>query len=92
MSEELREQKERELKEFEEREKKEKEEVEGDACTHCGAKTATFPYNEFLIFPGKKMFGWLECPFCGQVFCPLSVRRNKAILYGITRKGSAVVE
>lgn len=91
MSKELKEQTEREIQEFEKQLEQEKQDVEGDNCTHCGAKTTTFPYNEFFIVPGRQMFGWLECPFCGQVFCPLSVRRKKAVLYGLKKKGDVVV-
>jgi ferredoxin len=88
MSETVKEQKEREIKELEERLEEEKRDVAVDSCTHCGAKTSTFPYNEFFVLPGEKLFGWLECPYCGQVFCPLSIRRKKAKLYGVMRKGS----
>lgn len=47
-------------------------EMENDTCCYCGKPTKTFEYITF--FP---QMGWLECPGCGNVFCPNSIRKRK---------------
>lgn len=91
MSEELKEQKERDIEELNRRIEDEKKAVAGDSCTHCGAPTLTFPYNDFFVMPKNPMFGWLECPFCGQVFCPKSIRDKKMVIYGLKEDKKVIV-
>jgi len=65
--------KEAELKELEEREKIRRA-PGGDLCPHCLQPVATFPYVDGILRPDRI---WIECPFCGVVFCPKSVREAR---------------
>lgn len=44
-----------------------------DKCPLCGTFTKNFGYVVMLPPP----MGWLECPTCGNIFCPDSIRRRK---------------
>ena len=48
------------------------ETMKRDRCPWCLIPTADFPY-----FSGIPPLGWFECPFCGIVFSPKSVREAK---------------
>lgn len=48
------------------------EAMKGDNCPSCLTLVARFPY-----FSGIPPLGWAECPFCGTVFSPKSVREAK---------------
>lgn len=48
------------------------EAMKGDKCPFCLTPTANFPY-----LSGIPPLGWLECVFCGGIFCPKSVREMK---------------
>ena len=47
-------------------------EMQKDACPVCLTPTAKFSYLN-----GIPPLGWLECNFCGAVFCPNSIRKKK---------------
>ena len=49
------------------------QEMDKDNCPNCGKFTKTFDYVVLLPPP----YGWVECPGCGTVFCPPSIRRQK---------------
>lgn len=48
-------------------------EMENDKCPLCGTYTKNFGYVVMLPPP----LGWLECPTCGNIFCPDSIRKRK---------------
>ncbi len=73
MSEEQSEIKKKEIEELEKTEKRILEDMDADACPYCNRLTKTFEYLTLLPSP----FGWLECPGCGMIFCPASIRRQK---------------
>ena len=45
-----------------------------DKCPNCGTPTSQFAYLDGRVL---QLFGWVECPICGVVFCPESVRMEK---------------
>lgn len=53
-------------------------EMANDKCPLCGAFTKDFIYVVMLPPP----MGWLECPNCGNIFCPDSIRRRKVVTEG----------
>ncbi len=73
MSKETLEKKKEEIEGFEKQEKEDMEKIRHDACPLCGLPTVKFPYISFIPTP----YGWLECPSCGTVFCPKSLRDQK---------------
>jgi hypothetical protein len=73
MSEEQSEIRKKEIEDMLAKEEQIAKEMETDACPHCGKLTKTFQYLVFMPSP----FGWLECPGCGMVFCPASLRKTK---------------
>lgn len=73
MSENMSERKKEEIENFEKQEKDDMERVKHDVCPLCGLPTVKFPYISFLQPP----YGWLECPACGTIFCPRSIRDQK---------------
>jgi hypothetical protein len=73
MSEEMAKKKEEDIKQLEEEELAMSKEMENDKCPLCGTLTKDFQYVVMLPPP----MGWLECPTCGNVFCPDSIRRRK---------------
>jgi len=77
MDEETKEQKKKETEEFvakqEVEAQTELEELAKDHCPICKERIFNFPYNAILPYP----FLWIECPKCGMVFCPTSIRRRK---------------
>lgn len=48
------------------------EAMKGDMCPVCFSPIRDFPY-----LSGIPPLGWLNCTFCGVVFCPKSVREAK---------------
>lgn len=52
--------------------KLDREAMKADKCPACLTLTANFPY-----FSGIPLLGWMECPFCGIIFSPKSVREAK---------------
>ena len=67
------ERKKEEIESFEKQEMDDEKKIRHDACPVCGSPTTSFPYVAFLPSP----YGWLECPMCGTVFCPKSIRAQK---------------
>jgi hypothetical protein len=55
--------------------------MEKDCCPKCGKFTKTFEY--VMMFPAP--FGWIECPACGTVFSPESIRAQKLEQFGVNR-------
>jgi len=80
MSEEVAEQKKKEIEELEVREAQIANEIGRDSCPLCGRLAKDFEYLVMMPPP----FGWLECPGCGCVFCPSSLRKEK--LQGVKRE------
>jgi ribosomal protein S27AE len=81
----------RELKPDEEKflkdEKEDNEEIKDDRCPHCGTHASLFPYVNF-----NPINHWVECPACGVVFAPLSIRRRKlAIAAGVQKPPSLLI-
>jgi len=72
MSEEIAAKRMEEIEVIEKQESIDQERIKQDACPVCGQFTITFPYQSF--FP---IYGWLECPGCGTVFAPKSIRTQK---------------
>lgn len=75
MSLELVEKKKEDIEKFEKLQEEEKKAVEamrGDICPHCFQSVLKFPYLNF-----NPIHGWLECPGCGTVFSPTSIRKLK---------------
>jgi hypothetical protein len=74
MSDEMAQKKIDELKAAEELQRKQLEETKDDRCPSCATHASKFLYvNRFIV----SQFGWLECPVCGTVFCPMSIRKQK---------------
>ena len=73
MSEEMAAKKRNEIEQIESTEKQLLEEMSRDCCPRCGLLTNDFAY--FVILPPP--FGWVECPKCGTIFSPLSIRKVK---------------
>jgi len=53
--------------------------MENDTCPKCGKFTKTFEY--VIMFPAP--FGWIECPGCGTVFSPTSIRKQKLAKFAV---------
>lgn len=83
MSQEMAEKKKQELENLALKEEEVKKEMENDKCPLCGSFTQDFAYIIMLPAP----MGWLECPNCGTVFCPESLRRRK-----LTTKRTSILE
>ena len=75
----------RELKEdeaaFLKQEKEDNEDIKDDRCPHCGTHVSKFPYVNF-----NPINHWVECPACGIVFAPISIRRKKLNMIADIRK------
>lgn len=72
MSDEMAKKKENEIKQIEEDEKRLEAETRRDMCPVCGLGVPDFPV--VVMLPGV---GWVECPRCGNVFCPSSVKQER---------------
>jgi len=59
-------------KSFLTREEEAKEAVKDDVCPHCLQHVSKFPYINF-----SPINFWVECPGCGVVFAPLSIRKRR---------------
>lgn len=87
MSERMAEKRKQELEAFEkmETEKKEAKAVvlntleNKDQCPVCHTFTREFPYVDGRLMQSLHL---LECPFCGTVFCPESIRLAKLVSMG----------
>ena len=86
MSEEMAEKRRKEIEEMQAEEQAILEEMKGDHCPNCKLFTSQFSY--VIMFPAP--FGWLECPGCGVVFSPQSIRKQKQKL-GHTRPISSII-
>ena len=73
MSREMAEKKKEELDRIAQEDAAAEKEMANDKCPLCGTYTKDFSYVVMLPPP----LGWLECPTCGNVFCPDSIRRRK---------------
>ena len=73
MSEEQSETRKKEIEKMLDQEEQIAKDMETDACPYCTKLTSTFEYVVMLPAP----FGWVECPGCGIVFCPSSIRKQK---------------
>jgi hypothetical protein len=82
MSEEMARRKKEEEELLAKRELEMKEALRNDKCPVCFTQTGDFIYMAMLPPP----MVWLECPNCGTVFCPESIRRKK-----IEQMGSPIV-
>ncbi len=58
-----------------EQEMADQETIKRDKCPSCGTPTSQFAYLDGKVL---QLFGWVECPICGVVFCPESIRMEKA--------------
>lgn len=83
MSEEMAKKKKEEIEEIEKQETSDQAELERDKCPYCGKLFNTFEYVTMLPPP----FFWMECPGCGMVFCPDSIRKRK-LQMGVSAKPS----
>ena len=74
MSEEMAQRKADELKTLAEQEAQFKEDAKHDVCPGCGTPTIKFPWitHELML-----AYGATDCPNCGTLFVPLSIRKLK---------------
>lgn len=85
MSEEMSEIRRKEIEDLLAQEDRIAKDMETDACPYCAKLTSTFEYVVMMPSP----FGWIECPGCGMIFCPSSIRKTK--LKNIKKARSSVV-
>ena len=53
------------------------QEIKEDRCPNCGLPTSQVEFVNMNII---KMFGWVECTRCGNVYCPQSILNQKRTL------------
>ena len=74
MSEEQARKKEEDIEALKKREMDILKETQEDRCPACGLPTTQL---EFFNVNTIKMFGWVECTRCGNVYCPKSILAQK---------------
>lgn len=77
MSEEMARKKAQEIEELRRKEDSVMAEIKEDMCPCCGLATKDI---EFFNVQLIKLFGWVECSRCGNVYCPKSVLKQKGVM------------
>jgi predicted RNA-binding Zn-ribbon protein involved in translation (DUF1610 family) len=84
MSVEQAEKKKAEIAAVDHQEKKDIQDILKDVCPNCGTRVVDFSYFNTALMAAP--FGWIECPNCGVVFCPESLRHQKISRLGGVKK------
>jgi len=77
MSEEMARKKAQEIEALRTQDMAREKELQDDKCPCCGLATKDIPFFNVQII---KMFGWVECTQCGNVYCPKSILRQKGAM------------
>lgn len=51
--------------------------IQEDRCPNCGLETKNIEFFNANII---KLFGWVECTRCGNVYCPKSILKQKRVM------------